>query len=192
MNMVFQKRLRNMQDRLRNAGWRIQWIPWWDPDKPEIIKQKNPLALIGVALFLLAIFGNQFSYFGVTLSVNQIITIAVSGLAIVMLGIISSAFQLQSGWKRIEAQCIDREIGEYWKEPGVITSSWGYRLVCIFSFEGKEYTVTPEPSNLVSFNSKQQVEQYLNEKINENDSCQLWINPKNPLQTVFHKKRWWL
>ena len=113
--MVFQKRLRNMQDRLRNAGWRIQWIPWWDPDKPEIIKQKNPLALIGVALFLLAIFGNQFSYFGVTLSVNQIITIAVSGLAIVMLGIISSAFQLQSGWKRIEAQCIDREIGEYWK-----------------------------------------------------------------------------
>jgi hypothetical protein len=190
--MFFQKRLRNIQDRLRNSGWRIQWIPWWEPDKPEIKNPKNPLALTGVALFLGAIFWNQFSYFGLTLSVKQIIAIAVLGLAITMLGIISSAFQIQSGWKRIYAQCIDREIGEYWKEPGDITSSWGYRLICIFAFEGKEYQVTPEPSNSVSFNSKQQVEKYLNERINQNGSCQLWINPKNPLQTVFHNKKWWL
>jgi len=184
--MVFQKRLRNIQDRLRNSGWRIQRIPWWEPDKPEIIKPKNPLALIGVAIFLGAI------YFGGTLSGNRIIAVAVSGLAVTMLGIISSAFQIQSGWKRIEAQCIDREICEYGKEPGDRTSSWGYRLICIFSFEGKKYKVTPEPSNLVSFNSEKQVEKYLNEKISQNGYCQLWINPKNPLQTVFHKKIWWL
>ena len=181
-----------MQDRLRNSGWRIQWIPWWETDKPEIIKQKNPLAFIGVAIFLGAVFWNQFSYFGVTLSESQIIVIVVSGLAISMFGIISSAFQLQAGWKRIDARCIDQEVGEYWKEPGVITSSWGYRLVCLFSFEGKQYTVTPEPSNLASFSSKKQVDSYLNETINQNGSCKLWINPKNPLQTVFNKRRWWL
>ena len=190
--MLFQKRLRNMQDRLRNSGWRIQWIPWWEPDKPEIIKPKNPLPFIGIVIFIGVFFWNNYSFFGVTLTVVQIIAIAVSGLGISMLGIICSAFQLQSGWKRIDAHCIDREISEYEKEPGDITSSWGYRLICVFSFDGKECKVTPEPSTLVSFRSKQQVEKYLNGKINQNGYCKLWVNPKNPLQTVFHKKRWWL
>ncbi len=181
-----------MQDRLRNSGLRIQWIPWWKPDKPEIINSKNPLSLIGVVIFIGVFFWNNYSFFGVTLTVSQIIAVAVSGLGISMLGVISSAFQIQSGWKRIDAQCIDRDIREYEKVLGDITSSWGYRLICVFSFEGNEYKVTPEPSNLIGFNSKQQVEKYLNEKINQHGNCQLWINPKNPLQTVFHKKRWWL
>jgi hypothetical protein len=181
-----------MQDRLRNAGWRIQWIPWWEPDKPEIINQKNPLSFIGVVIFIGVFFWNNYSFFGVTLSVSQVIAIAVSGLVITMLGIILSAFQLQSGWTRIDAQCIDREIREYAKEPGDITSSWGYRLICIFAIDGKDYKVTPEHSTLAGFNSKQQVENYLNGKINQNGYCKLWVNLKNPLQTVFHKKRWWL
>jgi hypothetical protein len=63
---------------------------------------------------------------------------------------------------------------ELW-DPGDITSSWGYRLICIFSLDGKEYKVTPEPSTLVSFNSKQQVEKYLNEKIDQNGYCKLWV-----------------
>lgn len=190
--MLFQKRLRNIQDNLRNSGWRIQWIPWWEPDKPEVISPKNPFPVIGVAIFCGVFFWNNFSFFGLTLSVKHIIAIAILGLAIIMLGIISSALQIQSGWKRIDARCIDREIGEFAKEPGVITSSWGYRLICAFSFGGKEYIVTPESTNLVSFNSKQNVEKYLNKKISHDGSCQLWINPKNPLQTVFHKKKWWL
>ena len=190
--MVFQKRLRTIQDRLRNAGWRIQWIPWWEPDKPEIIKPKNPLAFIGIVIFLGAIFRFPWSYFDAPLSVKQQIALIVSGLVIIMLGIVSSAFQIQYGWKRINAQCIDREIREYEKEPGDITSQWGYRLLCVFSFEGKEYKVTPRPSDLTGFTSKRQVEKYLNKKINQNGYCQLWVNQKNPLQTVFHKKIWWL
>jgi hypothetical protein len=116
----------------------------------------------------------------------------VSGLVVIMTGVILSAYQIQFGWKRINAQCIDREISEYLKEPGDITSSWGYRMICIFTLEGMEYKVTPEPSHLVNFKSKQKVKKYLNERIDENGNCQLWINPKNPLQTVFHRKRWWL
>ena len=109
-----------------------------------------------------------------------------------MLGVISSAYQVQAGWILIDARCIDREIREYEKEPGDITSTWGYRLVCVFSYEGNEYKVTPEPSHLSGFSSEIQVEKYLNERIQANGSCQLWIDPKNPLRTIFHKKRWWL
>ena len=190
--MLFHKRLRNMQDRLRNAGWRIQWIPWWEPDKPEFVNQKNPLSLIGIVIFIGVFFWNNYSFFGVTLTVSQEIAIALSGLGITFLGTILSAFQLQSGWKRIDAKCIDREIREYEKDPGDITSSWGYRLVCMFSFDGNEYKVTPEPSTFGTFSSKQKVEKYLNGKISQSGYCQLWVNPKNPLQTVFHMKRWWL
>lgn len=190
--MMFQKRLRNMQDRLRNAGWRIQWIPWWEPDKPEIITQNNPLSLIGIIVFIGVFFWNSYAFFGVTLTPSQMIAIAVSGLGLIFFGAILSAFQAQFGWKRIDAQCIDREIREYEKDPGDITSSWGYRLICTFRFDGNEVKVTPEPSTLSSFHSKQQVEDYLNGKINQDGYCQLWVNPKNPLQTMFHKKRPWL
>ena len=110
-----------------------------------------------------------------------------AGLAITMLGIISAAFQKQAGWKCIDAQCIDREIGECEKDPGVMTSTWVYRLVCVFNYEGKEYKVTPEPSHLTSFSSERQVQKYLDERIQPGGRCQLWINPKNPLQTIFHK-----
>lgn len=110
--MAFQKRLRNMQDRLRNAGWRIQWIPWWEPDKPEVINQKNPISLIGIVIFIGVFFWSDYLFFGVKLTPGQIIAIAVSGLGIMMSGTILSAFQLQFGWKRIDAQCIDREICE--------------------------------------------------------------------------------
>ena len=190
--MDAQKKIRKMQDRLRNAGWRIQWIPWWEPDKPEIKNAKNPLPLLGIVIFIGVFFWNNYTFFGVRLTISQIIAIAVFGLGITMLGVVLSAFQLQFGWKRIEAQCVDREIKAYEKEPGEMTSSWGYRLVCAFRFDGKEYKVTPEPSNFGNFTSKQRVEKYLNGKIDANGHCQLWVNPRNPLQTVFHKKKWWL
>lgn len=109
-----------------------------------------------------------------------------------LLGVALSALQLQSGWKRVEARCIDREIREYGKEPGEMTSSWGYRLICGYDLDGTEYRVTPEPSNLAAFRSREHVETYLSGRIDPNGRCQLWINPRNPLQTVFHKKRWWL
>jgi hypothetical protein len=120
------------------------------------------------------------------------IAVAVAGLAITLLGIISSAYQKQAGWIHVEAQCIDHEIKKYAKEPGDITATWGYRLVCVFRYEGNEYKVTPELSHLVSFNSEKQVKKYLSERIDANGYCQLWLDPKNPLHTIFQKKRWWL
>jgi hypothetical protein len=188
--MKFLKKVRHVQDRFRNAGWRIQWIPWWEPGKPEYISPKNPIPLIGVAIFLWALLWNQRPFFSISLSVNQVIVVAFTGLVIAMFGMVLSALQKQAGWVRIDAQCIDREVGECLGDPEGRYPTWGYRLVCVFSYDANEYTVTPEPSHLIGFNSERQVEKYLSERINPDGYCQLWINPKNPLQTVFHKKRW--
>jgi hypothetical protein len=190
--MRIQKNLRVVQDRLRNAGWRIQWIPWQEPDKPEVIVPKNPLPLIGVAIFVISPFLIGRRLGSITITEKEMIMIAVAGLAITMLGIISAAFQKQAGWKCIDAQCIDREIVECERDPGEMTSTWAYRLVCVFTYEGKEYKVTPESSDLTGFSSERQVQKYLDERIQPDGHCQLWINPQNPLQTIFHKKRWWL
>jgi hypothetical protein len=188
--MSIQKQLCDMQDRLRNAGWRIRWIPWQAPDTPEYIHSKNPLPLIGAALFLGAIFLPGRRIGGITISVNMTIAGAVAGLALAMIGIIYVAHQRQAGWERVDARCIDREIGKC--EDADRTVTWAYRLICVFTYQGQEYTVTPEPLHLIGFHSEHRVQEYLRQRIQPDGRCQLWIDPRNPLHAIFHKKRWWL
>ena len=191
--MQIQKRLREMQDRLRNAGWRIQWIPWQEADKPEVINS-NPIALIGVLIFIGSIF--LFGYAQrpdsfIRMSVGRLLIAAIGGLAIAMLGSVYSAVHMRADWERVEAQCIDREIAEI-PDPEGGSPSWAYRLLCTFRYKGEAYTVTPEASHLVGFSSEHGVQKYLEDRIRPDGRCQLWIDPQNPLHTIFHKKRWWL
>ena len=192
--MRFQKKLRGMQDRLRNAGWRIQWIPWQLPDTPEFIC--SPIGLLGAAIFVgtivVFLFVGHRSDSSRTISVNVMIVTAAAGLIIALIGILYSALKKQAGWTRIDATCLGREIREVAGDPDDIKPVWAYRLVCRFIYNEKTYTVTPEYSHAINFRSAQHVEQYLNERIQPDGRCHLWINPHNPLQTIFHKKRWWL
>ncbi|MBN1306116.1 MAG: hypothetical protein JXA13_16885 [Anaerolineales bacterium] len=50
--------------------------------------------------------------------------------------------------------------------------------------------MTPESSRLVAFNTERQLLNYLEQQIQPDGSCRLWIKPGNQLQTIFHKKRW--
>jgi hypothetical protein len=188
--MSIQKQLRDMQDRLRNAGWHIQWIPWQPPDTPEYIHSKNPLPLIGVTLFLGAIFLSGRRIGDITISVNMTIISTVAGLALAMVGIMYVAHQRQAGWERVDARCIGREIEKC--EDADQSVTWVYRLVCVFTYQGQEYTVTPEPSYLMGFRSDHMVQEYLRKHIQPDGRCQLWIDPRNPLHAIFHKKRWWI
>jgi hypothetical protein len=87
---------------------------------------------------------------------------------------------------------VDREVRELEKDQGDLISSWAYRLVCEFRYEGKTYRVTPDFSHLASFCSKGKVERYLDERIDLYGNCLLWVDPKNPLHTIFENKKWWL
>lgn len=181
--------LRALQDRIRNTGWRIQWIPWQEPGKLETVYNTRLTLLTGfggIAIFIGAIVFMVYrsSKMGEIPPRELIapISIAVSGWIIALLGRFYAAKHKQAGWRQVTAQVIDQEIqGD--------DEGWAYRLLCKITFEGREYTVTPEPSHSIAFSSKLAAHRYLASHISSEAECQLLIDPKNPLHAVFHKKQ---
>jgi hypothetical protein len=198
--MEIEKKLRNLQDNLRNKGFRIQWIPWQEKGKPEYV-YNSPLTHIfniaGLVLFfagivfaagIYEIWQNEYLS-GINPSLPGIF-ISVSGMFFLLSGRIVAAFQKQKGWVRIEADCIDRETAQafHLSGRGSKSKTWTYRLLCTFYFNGRKYIVTPENSKIISFNTKNQAENYLESRISTDNKCFLYIDPQNPLHAVFDRK----
>jgi len=189
---IIEEKLREFQDTQRDAGWRIKWIPWQEPGRPEYV-YNTPLttlmAFCGVAMFVISL---------VTIAKTnnpskELIIIALVGLIIAMLSRILATRLKQKGWIKIRAVCLDREIqkglanvGQGRKNVAVV---FGFRLLCSFEYLGNKYIVTPEYSEMTNFNSADDTNQYLSERIGSDGNCILWIDPRNPLHTVFHKKK---
>ncbi|MDY0362391.1 MAG: hypothetical protein RBR08_13140 [Desulforegulaceae bacterium] len=194
-------KLRNLQDTLRNKGFRIQWIPWQEKGKPEYV-YNSPLThifnIVGLALFFMGIVSAagifeiwQNEYLsGINPSLPGIF-ISVSGIFFLLSGRIVAAVQKQKGWVKIEAQCIDWEVAQYshLSRNGRRVKNWTYRLLCTFYFNGRKYTVTPENSKIIAFNTKKQAENYLESRISTDNKCFLYIDPQNPLHAVFDRKQ---
>jgi hypothetical protein len=184
-------KIRKFQDWARNRGWRIKWISWQEPGKPEYFYNNwmtHILNLLGLGLFFGSI--GYMLYRG---SENQpviLIIVSVAGLALLFIGRLYAAYNKYKNWVPVKAKCIDQEIKPYVSRGNdKVRTFWGYRLLCKFDFGGKEYTVTPEISRLFSFNSEDKVKEYLSEKIESDKTCRLYIDPENPLHAIFNKKR---
>ena len=115
------------------------------------------------------------------------IGIMVFGLLILFVSRIVAAYQKQKGWVKVEATCIDREVGAGRDSEGDVF--WDYRLLCVFNYNGKEYKVTPVHSKVVGFNKEHQVNSYLNSRITIENKCFLYVDPENPLHAVFDRKQ---
>lgn len=181
-------KLRDFQDKIRDRCWRIKWIPWQGLGQVEYI-YNTPLTLFTG-------FGGAAVFFGsVYLLVNRhaqwrVLAVGLVGLVMIFLGRIYAAFNKQAGWMRLTARCIDREILEcHFPHRGNIKIVWEYRLLCVFAHNGNEYRVTPEASHIAGFQSKDLVQKYLDERIQPDGTCQLWIDPRNHLHAVFDKKQ---
>jgi hypothetical protein len=183
-------RLRDFQDKVRDSGWRIKWIPWQEHGRAEYI-YNTPLTLFtglgGAALFLGSVvyllFFKQFQW--------PILAIGLAGLVMIFLGRIYASFNKQTGWLQLTARCIDREIQERrYPGKGNIKIIWEYRLLCEFNYDGTEYRVTPETSHIAGFQSQDLAQRYLSERIRSDGTCKLWIDPRNLLHAVFDKKQW--
>jgi hypothetical protein len=188
--MNINKKLRGFQDLVRNSDWRIKWIPWQEPGRAEYI-YNTPLTLFtgfgGAALFL----GSVVYLLLFKHVQGSVLAIGLAGLVMIFLGRIYASLNKQAAWIQLTARCIDREIQErHYPGKGNIKIVWEYRLLCVFNHNGTEYRATPEASHIAGFQSQDLVEKYLNERIQPDGSCKLWVDPRNPLHAVFDKKQW--
>ena len=169
--------LRVLQDHLANEGWRIQLIPFDDPSRPMMIKT-NPFALIGALVFVVCL------VLGIVTKNKNYAYAALGGFAFALLAMLFAARGKRRAWKKIAAQCVDREIREAHtpmsnNDPG--GPVWVFRLLCKFSYAGMVYTVTPEFWR--SFATEHGIKEFLNKEIRSDGGCFLYVNPQNPLET---------
>jgi hypothetical protein len=189
---MLEKKLRKLQDNLRNAGWRIQHIPWQPEGKLEYYSPGSLLSWMLILVGFAGFFG------GIPLLSKNIVSTPV-GIGIMICGLLllfssrfSTGYRLYRKYVRVNAKCLDREVLEY-EDPDSYGSLrkityWAPRILCEFSHNGKQYTVTPIIVKTVAFGTEESVNKFLDDRIDSNQNCTLWINPDNPLQTIFHKK----
>lgn len=100
------------------------------------------------------------------------------GFSLFLLGALISNRAKRRDWLRIEATCIDREYKRVASNRG---NTWRFRLLCKFKLDGKEYTVTPFYYS--SFASEKRLLRFFDEVISTQQTCPLWVNSHNPLET---------
>jgi hypothetical protein len=188
--LKIENRLRDYQDNIRDAGWRIKWIPWQKPGRPEYV-YNTPLTFftgfggaglfIGAIIWLLVFRDAQ----------GPALTVAIAGIVVIISGRVYAAINKQSGWVCIDARCIDREIKQCISpSEGNVNYVWEMRVLCKLIMNDREYKVTLEASHVTSFGSIDTAEEYLNDRIQFDGTCRLWVDPRNPLHAVFDKKQW--
>lgn len=156
-----------------NGEWRIKSIPFRDD---YAMMKTNWGALFGALLFLFGI------YAGFKMKVLFLISIA--GLVIALFSIFFRGRIIRRNWKKVSAQCIDREIKRILSTPGLrggARKTWTFQLLCEFEIGGKQYMVTP--GYWTTFISERGLQKFLNRVITPDGKCQLWVNPDNLLQT---------
>ncbi|MHB8138069.1 MAG: hypothetical protein ACYDGO_06720 [Smithellaceae bacterium] len=186
--MSIGQKLRDSQDHIRNSGWRIKWIPWQEPGQAEYV-HNTPLTLLtgfgGAALFFVSVYLLVFKH-----AQWPVLVVGLTGLVMIFLGRIYASINKQARWIYLTARCIDQDIQErHYPNKGNIKILWEYRLICVFTHNGSEYRVTPEASHIAGFQSRDLVQKYLNERIQPDGTCNLWVDPQNPLHAVFDKKQ---
>ncbi|MEO6909266.1 MAG: hypothetical protein ABI210_15400 [Abditibacteriaceae bacterium] len=152
--------------------WHIKPINYSDP---YALMKPNWGALLGALLFIGGIFA--------ALRVGALLFVSIFGLFLALVSILFQARNIRKGWKKVSAQCIDKE----WKSVlgaasrnGGVRMNWAFQLLCEFELDGQRYTVTP--GYWSTFISENRLQKFLGKVISPDGSCQLWVNPKNPLQ----------
>ena len=189
--MGLEQKIRKLQDRVRNAGWRIGNIPWQEDGKPEYYFN-TPLTLGMVFVGLIGFFGGVFLLVGHSTSIPLGIGVAVAGLLILLSSRFAAGYFLYRDFERVDAKCLDQEVRKF-EDPDSVGSInrityWVPRILCEFTYKGRTYRVTPTIAKQCAFPDEKSAVQFLQERMDPDRRCTLWINPANPLQTVFHKK----
>jgi len=184
--MSIEQNLRTLQDQQRNTGWRIRWIAWQASGRPEYVYNTpatKAASLTGAAVFVAGcVFMRRYHL--------PALGLAVAGLVLIVLTRVYAAWRQRHNWVTVAATCLDSEIRQGYaaRHPG-LQEVYELRLLCGFSFDGQNFTVTPEINRLVNFNTSQAAEDFLTRTLRPNRSCTLLIDPDNPLHArLAHQK----
>jgi hypothetical protein len=179
--------MRSLQQTALDIGWRIPLILPGEPGKTWR-PRGSPLPLVGVLMFLGGIvlalaLRKERQYLGIVL--------AVAGIVFAFTSIAWWERARRRHWVRVEADCIDRELG-FWNRKN--RSGWAWRVVCRYERDGKEYTVTPKihrgfhAPSASSVDAagiarkKEEALAFLESCTNERGRMVLYVNPAEPLE----------
>lgn len=190
--MFAEKKLRKLQDNIRNSGWRIQHISWLPEEKVESYNPKNASTWLFIIFGFLCFFGGPILLSKPDFPVWVGIAIMVIGLVLLLSSRYTAGHFLYARFVAVEAVCTDREIREFVDPDSagslIKSTFWKPRILCNFEFENRSYQVTPIIVKIVAFNTKEGADCFLDQRVDKNGNCTLWIDPENPLHAVFHKK----
>jgi hypothetical protein len=154
------------------CDWRIKPIPYRDP---YVMMDTHWGAIFGALLFIGGIFAG--------FQMKAFFAISIVGLLIGLISILFRGRIIRRNWKKVTANVIDQEYKRVLGPPGLrggAGKNWAFRLLCEFDLGGKRYTVTP--CCWSTFVSESSVNAFLENIVSPAEKCQIWVNPKNPLQ----------
>lgn len=132
-------------------------------------------ALLGALFFIGGIFGG--------LKAGALFSISIFGLVLALVSILYQGRIVRRNWKKVVAQCTDKEWKKVLGAPGQrggIRIAWTFQLLCEFELNEERHIVTP--GYWSTFISESRLRKFLDKVIAPDGKCQLWVNPKNPLQ----------
>ncbi len=179
------RRLRVFQNDKENTGWRIQMIPYDNPNQPKTVNFRGLAAIVPVTGALGFIVGACVATYDGRKYSGLGLWIAVSSLLVAFGGVwLKARFEMQ--WDVSPGRCVDRELRKI-LIPAVAGSSsnvwiWFCRVVCEHEYLCVPYRVTPDVSRM-NFTTEADALKFLAERISPDGSCQLRVDPKNPLRT---------
>ncbi len=188
--MGMQKHLRSMQDNIRNSGWRIQFIPWMEQGKVEVMPT-SPFGCLVIMAGLLGFLGGIYLITQNILDVAPGIAVSIGGLGLLFLSRYVTGYFAYRNFVLVDGRCVDWEVIKFKDdEPGSLRKEYYYavRIMCEYERDGQVVRVTPILPGSTWFKSEEKAKAYLTDRMNDQGECMLWVNPKNSLHTVFHKK----
>jgi hypothetical protein len=191
-------RLLHMQDRFLNEGWRIRFIPH-GPDGQLMTfgyGENIPGRMAGAtgAIALVAgvasgVLGVSSSFAGEDLGVETWFKVSslvfIAALVALVPLMILARIMFRRSLRRTLGTCVDREL-RCVQHPKYNRESWGVRLLCRYTFQGRAHTGTPYlqfgAEQGMDFRSREAAEQFLVDRVATDGTCWLLVDPRKPLR----------
>lgn len=111
-----------------------------------------------------------------------------SGIAVFLVIRQWETWRTRRRWVRVLATCSRRRIRKCRHASECSIRGWTFDLWCTYSWKGRTHTAIPRPAGFLSFFNAESVQFYLDETIQREGTCVLWVEAENPQSAFFHHR----